>query len=234
LDIERYRERNRTREEIRRGGAIGNLNEGIEIETHGVATRLIAWPGNGFQTQSVHVLRLPAGVESDVYAYDMAEEAMICLKGRGEVLLRGEWVEISAGDIAYFPERTEHALRNPATNSRDFVLVTQIAPPIFDLYEPAGLYNRQKGAMDDEAIAAARACAGRGNFSPENEMRLSETHPHLRAWNMSRDEIRRQGALFNVYKGAAFGGLDVPMVLVLWPGYGIRSTGFHFGRIDAG
>ena len=57
-DTEAYRERNRTREQIRTGGAIAKLNEGIEIETHGVATRLIAWPGNGVQTQSVHVLTL--------------------------------------------------------------------------------------------------------------------------------------------------------------------------------
>ncbi len=50
-----YREWNRSHEEIRSRGAMGNLNRGIEIETHGVSTRLIAWPGNGFQTQSIHV-----------------------------------------------------------------------------------------------------------------------------------------------------------------------------------
>ncbi len=53
---ESYLERNRTHEEIRRGGAIGNLNAGIGITTHSIPTRLIAWPGNGFQTLSVHVL----------------------------------------------------------------------------------------------------------------------------------------------------------------------------------
>ena len=51
-----YSESNRTRDEIRLGGAIGNLNGGIEITTHGIPTRVIAWPGNGFQTLSVHVL----------------------------------------------------------------------------------------------------------------------------------------------------------------------------------
>ncbi len=53
---ERYLERNRTHEEIRRGGAIGNLNDGIEITTHSIHSRVVAWPGNGFQTLSVHVL----------------------------------------------------------------------------------------------------------------------------------------------------------------------------------
>jgi gentisate 1,2-dioxygenase len=234
VSFDAYREHNRTRQQIKQSGAISNLNEGIEITTHGLRTRLIAWPGNGFQTQSVHVLTLAPGDESETYTYDMAEEAMVCLKGRGEVFLRGRWVEITPGDIAYFPERTSHAVRNPAGNDRDLVVVTQIAPPVFDLYAPAGLYDQQKGAMDDEAIAAAKSAAQPGNLASDDEMRLSETHPELRAWNMSIDEIRREGALFNVYKGAAFGGLDVPMVLVLWPGYGVRSTGFHFGRMDAG
>jgi hypothetical protein len=37
-----YRARNRTHEEVRQKGAISSLNEGIEIETHGLRTRLIA------------------------------------------------------------------------------------------------------------------------------------------------------------------------------------------------
>jgi len=70
-----------------------------------VPTPLIAWPGNGFQTESVHVLTLAPGEESARYEYDMADEAMVCLKGQGDVYLRGEWVPIEPGDIAYFPER---------------------------------------------------------------------------------------------------------------------------------
>ncbi|MGI8486349.1 MAG: hypothetical protein ACR2OU_19085 [Thermomicrobiales bacterium] len=74
-----YREWNRSHEEIRNRGAMGNLNRGIEIKTHGVNTRLIAWPGNGFQTQSVHVLTLKPGDASERYTYGMAEEALLCL-----------------------------------------------------------------------------------------------------------------------------------------------------------
>ena len=44
---ERHLERNRTYDEIRRGGAIGNLTDGVEITTHGIPTRLIACPGAG-------------------------------------------------------------------------------------------------------------------------------------------------------------------------------------------
>lgn len=234
MDIAPFLERNRTREQIRTSGGIANLNEGIEIETHGIATRLIAWPGNGFQTQSVHVLTLKPGDESEMYVYDMAEEAMVCLKGKGEAYSRGWWVEIEPGDIVYVPERVPRAVRNLASSERDFVLVDQIAPPAFDLYTPAGFYDQTKGAMNDEAVAAAKQSQSRGKLSPDNEMRLSDRHPELRAWNLTVDDIRREGALFSVFKGAAFSGLDVPMVLVLWPGYGVRGTGFHFGRMDPG
>jgi len=102
---EKWSARFRTHHEIRSRGAIGNLNDGVEIATQGVHTRLIAWPGNGFQTESVHVLTLAPGEESALYEYDMADEAMLCFKGQGEVHLRGEWVQIEPGDVAYFPGR---------------------------------------------------------------------------------------------------------------------------------
>jgi mannose-6-phosphate isomerase-like protein (cupin superfamily) len=136
---EAYRARNRTHEEIREKGAISSLSDGIEIETHGIRTRIIAWPGNGFQTESVHVLTHRPGDESAMYRYDMADEAMICLKGKGEVFLRDEWVEIEPGDIAYVPEGLERATRNPRDNGSDFVLVNSVSPPQFDLYEPLRL-----------------------------------------------------------------------------------------------
>jgi mannose-6-phosphate isomerase-like protein (cupin superfamily) len=126
---ERYLERTRTYDEMRRSGAIGNLNDGIEITTHGISTRIIAWPGNSLRTESVHVLTLPPGQTSESYRYDMAEESLLCIKGKGEVFLRRRWVEIEAGDVAFFPERVERGIRNPEENQADFVLVNQIAPP---------------------------------------------------------------------------------------------------------
>ncbi len=52
----------------RRGGA---SQPGIEITAHGVNARLIAWPGNGFQTESVHVLTRKPGEASDLYPCDI-------------------------------------------------------------------------------------------------------------------------------------------------------------------
>jgi mannose-6-phosphate isomerase-like protein (cupin superfamily) len=67
--------------------------------------------------------------------------ASICLKDRGEVLLRDERVEIGPGDIAYVPEGLERASRTPRDNNSDLVLVNSVSPPRFDLYEPFGYYD---------------------------------------------------------------------------------------------
>ena len=231
---EKWSARLRNHDEIRSHGAIGNLNDGIEITTQDVRTRLIAWPGNGFQTESVHVLTLGPGEESALYDYDMSDEAMVCLKGQGEVYLRGEWVSIEPGDIAYFPERVPRALRNPRGNSRDLVLVNQICPPQFDLYEPGGYYDKPHGKMKFEEIEKAKKEATRGNLSTDSELHYNDSYPAVRAWNLSVEEIRRDGALFNMYRGALFSGIDVPMVLLLWPGYGASRCGFHYGRMPTG
>jgi mannose-6-phosphate isomerase-like protein (cupin superfamily) len=54
---------------------------------------------------------------------------------------------------------------------------------------------------------------------------------------LQTEDIRRNGALFNVFRGTAFRGFEpahmpdlgkAHMVLNLWPGYGVSRTGFHF------
>jgi hypothetical protein len=56
----------------------------------------------------------------------------------------------------------------------------------------------------------------------------------VRAENLSVDEIRSGGALFNVFSCAKIDVIDAPIVFVLWPGYGARSTGFHFANAVEG
>jgi mannose-6-phosphate isomerase-like protein (cupin superfamily) len=79
-------------------GCDGSLRDGPVVEIHGVEARLIAWPGNGFQTEAIHVVTVRPGQQTDQYAYAVAEEAMLCIAGRGEVWLRGAWREIAPGD----------------------------------------------------------------------------------------------------------------------------------------
>ena len=101
MSKEQFLARSRSYAEIREKGCVGSFNDGIEIETQGVRTRLVAWPGNGFQMHSVHVLTLRPGDASAMYQYDQGEEMLVCLKGSGEVYLRDKWVTIAPGDIAY-------------------------------------------------------------------------------------------------------------------------------------
>jgi len=187
----------RTHDQIRSRGALGSLNDGIEVTTQGVRTRLIAWPGNGFQTESIHLLTLAPGDESDRYEYDMSDEAMVCLKGQGEVYLRGQWVQIEAGDIAYFPERVSRALRNPKGNDRDFVVVNQIRPPQFDLYEPAGYYDRAHGEMNFDAIEKAKQQAPLGNLSTIANCITTTTMPmYVRGtWRWTRSDAVERSSI---------------------------------------
>jgi mannose-6-phosphate isomerase-like protein (cupin superfamily) len=233
MAAEQFQARYRTFEEIRSAGAIGNLQDGAEITTNGVSTRLIAWPGIGFQTEAVHVLTLRPGDESGVYTYGMAEEAMLCLSGSGEVLLRGSFQEIRPGDIAYFPEGVAHSVRSPASAKEDLVLVTQIAPPQFDLYETAGFYHRAEATLNRSAIFKATLNAPRAEI-PQHQMEYREASPGVRAEHLIPSEVRSGGAMFNVYSGTPFPGLGIPARLILWPGAGTRTAGFNFALAPAG
>lgn len=224
---EQHQARYKTAEEIRRFGAIGNLAQGPEIRAHGISHRLIAWPGCGFQTEAVHVVTLHPGEESDTYAYQLAEEAFLCHHGCGEILLRGEWVRMEPGDMAYVPESVARALRNRGT--QDFILVNQVTPPQLDLYVAGGFYNQRHGVMNLEACAKARFNAEPVEYPDAYEMQFHEHNPEVRAWNLDPAEVRRQGALFNIYNGAAFNGLGTDQFrLILWPGAGTRMVGFNF------
>lgn len=233
MAAESHQARFKTSEQIRAGGAVGNLQDGAVIEIHGVSSRLIAWPGNGFQTESVHVLTLHPGEESTRYTYGVAEEAMLCLAGGGEVYLRGGWRRLNPGDIAYFPEGVAHALRNPGDNRDDLIVVTQITPPQFDLYEAAGFYNRGQATLNRGAIFKATLNATRSELPP-SQMAYHDSDPDCRAEHLPMADVRREGALFNAYTGTPFTGLGIPARLVLWPGAGTRSAGFNYALAPAG
>jgi quercetin dioxygenase-like cupin family protein len=225
--------RYRRADQIRAGGALGNLGEGVEITTHGIATRLIAWPGTGFQTEAVHVLTIGPGQESDRYRYDLAEEALLCHSGTGEVWLREQWVALRPGDVAYVPEGVPRAMRNPAANRDPMIIVSQITPPQFDLYTDAGLYNEAFSVINERAAAKA-AINARSVVLPESALAFHDDQPAVRSWMLEREDVRRRGALFNVFMGAPFTGIGVPMRLILWPGAGSRTAGFNLAAPESG
>lgn len=228
MAAEQFQARYRTAAELRCKGGIGNLAQGPEIEMHGMPARLIAWPGNGFQTESVHVLTLRPGVESERFAYQLAEQAFLCHHGQGEVFLRGAWHPMRPGDMAYFPELAPRAFRN-RSRSEEFILVSQTTPPQLDEYAPSGLYNQRHGGMDYTACDRASLNAEPVDYPDVYEMAYHEHSPQIRPWNLSAAQVRAEGALFNVYRGTPFSGLGVESFrLILWPGAGTRTVGFNF------
>jgi oxalate decarboxylase/phosphoglucose isomerase-like protein (cupin superfamily) len=107
-------------------------------------------------------LTLAPGEEMDAHAYGMAEEAMLCLQGKGEVLVRGEWAEFAPGDLAFFPPPVEHSVRASA-GGEGMVVVAAISPPEFEHYADLGLYNRQFGSSTPRRVSTPRTtpCPGR-------------------------------------------------------------------------
>ena len=228
------RARYRSADEIRTGGAVGNLFDGVNITAHGLDTRLLAWPGTGFQTEAVHVTTVAPGQQSDRYTYDLAEEAILCRHGEAEVWLREQWVTLRPGDIAYLPEGVERQIRNTATNPDDAILVNQICPPQFDLYADHGYYNSELGVINHDSIQKAATNAVPVAPPELKEMEYRDDQPDVRGQNLEPDEVKTGGALFNVLEGAAFTGIGLPMRLVLWPGAGTRLVGFNYAYCGIG
>lgn len=234
-NVDDYRPAAMSIDTIRRIGTIPNLNHGIEIRINKVRTRLIAWPGQGMVNGAIHLITLSPGEATPLYAYPVSEEALECIKGKGEVYYPHlkKWVSIEPGDVAYFPEGVKHGIRN-RNKSGDFVLVSQITPPQLDLYEESKLFSHDTGKFDQTRIDELEASSPAGNLTAITEVKYHDTHPELRAWNRSNEKIRREGALFNIFRGAPFTGIGVPMLIVLFPGYGTRNAGLHTGVLPKG
>lgn len=242
--VDDQRARYRTREQIRAGGALGNIFEGPRISVHGLTTLLLAWPGNGFQTEAVHLTVVEPGQTTsgtgasaepgapDVYTYDLAEEAVLCRHGEVQVWLRESWVTLRPGDIAYFPAGVAHAIRNVAESTA--YLVNQICPPQFDLYAEAGFYNPQWGVMDERAAHKATLNSVRIDPGQLDDMQWRDDHPLVRAQHLDPADVAARGALFNVLEGSAFSGIGLPMRLVMWPGAGTRMAGFNYAYCGVG
>lgn len=137
------------------------------------------------------------------------------------------------GDVAYVPEGVERAVRNAPDNPGPLILVSQITPPQFDLYADPGLYSEAFGVINERAAAKA-AINARAVDLPDPELTFHDDQKAVRAWMLQREDVRRGGALFNVFMGAPFTGIGVPMRLILWPGAGSRTAGFNLAAPASG
>jgi mannose-6-phosphate isomerase-like protein (cupin superfamily) len=89
--------------------------------------------------------------------------------------------------------------------------------------------------MDYTACDRARLNAEPVEYSDQHEMAYHEHSPEVRPWKLEPADVRADGALFNVYRGAPFAGLGVESFrLILWPGAGTRLVGFNYTHWPAG
>jgi len=165
--------------------------------------------------------------------------AFLCIRGMGEIFLHGKWCQMKPGDLAYIPEGNTHKVYNPYHNKHDFVLVMSLTPPQLDIYIPTQgpiLYIKEQGRFDEGLIESLKAQIEPLDLSSENEMKPCDRNdqPDIRPWNMTKQEIRTKGALFNAFYGALFTEYGSPLLFVLWPGFGTRNLGFHMGSMPAG
>lgn len=121
---EMYQARYKTAQEIRSHGAIDNLQDGPTIRTHGTATRLIAWPGNGYQTESVHVLTLQPGDESGrATAIRLLRKPCCACTGPGKCSSAASGLPLSLGTSRISPKAcrtqpgTHRGNRSPSSSS---------------------------------------------------------------------------------------------------------------------
>ncbi len=90
------------------------------------------------------------------------------------------------------------------------------------------------GKIDFDAAEQAKQKITPGQIKTENFLRYNDTYPEIRAWNLTAQDIRKNGALFNVFRGAEFNANGSPMRFILWPGHGSRLCGYHLTRCAPG
>lgn len=129
----------RTPDQIRRNGAIFNINGGVSCREFGPLTRFVLAPFTGAQLISATVVVHEPGEAFEPHAHLVSDEATLIIKGRGQVFLGGSWSEVKPGDILYTPPGVEHGTRNSPGSSDLLVSISFACPPPFDLYSRAGI-----------------------------------------------------------------------------------------------
>jgi hypothetical protein len=124
-------------------------------------------------------------------------------------------------------------VRNPAATGKPLVLVSHITPPQFDLYAESGLYNVEHAVMNERAIAKAALNAATVEL-PLPSLAFHDDQAEVRSWLLEAEDVPHRGALFNVFMGAPFTGIGVPMRLILWPGAASRTAGFNLAAPESG
>jgi len=138
----------KTAEQIRKTGAIFNINGGVAYRGFGPLTRFVLAPFTGSLLISVTVVIHEPGETFAPHSHYVSDDATLIVKGRGQAYLGGSWSEVESGDILYAPPLVDHGTRNPKAASEPLVTVSFACPPPFDLYSKAGILVNGRFVLD--------------------------------------------------------------------------------------
>ncbi len=225
---------NRTLDEVRRRGAIFNINYGIDIDRgNGCITRLVGWPGSGTRMVSFHLLIHKPGGALAGQSHPISETSMTCIRGAGEVNFnkRG-WERVEAGNLLFAPMGCTYETRCAPGSKEDFIVLQYICPSPMEFYQALGLASG--GDLDYFAIDKATLGIKMDSIPRGCTMRPNKLGGIYHGETIGAKAAAEGGAVFNIFRGAPFNKYGGPMRFLIWPGVGAKMCGVHNAYHDPG
>ncbi len=191
-----------TPSQVRERGIIIKPNEVPDTIKYGCRTKLLMAPSMGSALTGCQVIYQKPGDTYTVHMHPISEVVMVVFKGSGEVFLGDFWYEVRRDDVIYVPENVKHGMRNPSTNSEDFICYYWQVPYLSEFENLTGAEDELFEGQEGPVIAYD----ARGKF----DARIPWT-----------------GVIEDINHGALFTAYDAEMRFVVWPGMGARKISSH-------
>lgn len=78
------------------------------------------------ETATVSLLRITEGVEVKGHLHKTHSEAVICVKGKGQMQIGGKWVDLKSGSLHFNAMGNPHAAKNTGTG--EWVIISIFTP----------------------------------------------------------------------------------------------------------
>lgn len=191
-----------TPSQVRKRGIIIKPNEVPDTIKYGCRTKLLMAPSMGSALTGCQVVYQKPGDTYTVHMHPISEVVIAVFKGSGEVFLGDFWYEVRRDDVIYVPENVKHGMRNPSTNSEDFICYCWQVPYLSEFENLTGAEDELFEGQEGPVIAYD----ARGKF----DARIPWT-----------------GVIEDINHGALFTAYDAEMRFVVWPGMGARKISSH-------
>ena len=188
--------------QVRENGAIIRPDEVPDTMKYDCRTKLLMAPTMGSALTGCEVVYHRPGDVYQIHMHPLSEAVIAVFRGSGQVYLAGFWYEVRRGDVIYVPENVKHGMRNPITNSEDFICYCWQVPYLSEFETIPGARDEVFEGEDGQVIPYD----ARGRF----DARIPWT-----------------GVITDINHGALFTAYDAEMRFVVWPGMGARKISSH-------